>query len=274
LSSTVPAVTNAHFQVKSIPQNVAVAVQQSSVNMVSYPFVFLKTAIIKIRSSQFEVKANSMFDEGAQRSWITRAMVKRLGLKAKYRERLITSGFAQASSAGAQADPLEDKYRRNLQELQHLKNFNLAHPYNGQNLFAIDLLIGADFYWSFIEDEKPIRGDGPTAISSKIGYLVSGPLESVRVRGPVQTIGLHVQSVESAEDFSFMWSLETLGIFPHQEKVCEAADYAKKCIKFIDGKYVAQFPWKNDHSELVTNFNMVKNMTQATIKRLARDGML
>ena len=40
-----------------------------------------------------------MFDEGAQRSWITRAMVKRLGLKTKYRERLITSGFAQASSA-------------------------------------------------------------------------------------------------------------------------------------------------------------------------------
>ncbi len=98
-SSTFPAVTNAHFQVKRVPQNVAVAVQQSSVNMISYPFVFLKTAIIKIRSSQFEAKVNSMFDEGAQRSWITRAMVKRLGLRAKYRERLITSGFSQASSA-------------------------------------------------------------------------------------------------------------------------------------------------------------------------------
>ena len=94
-----------------------------------------------------------MFDEGAQRSWITRAMVKRLGLKTKYRERLITSGFAQASSAPELfevvelgipvingtvvvmraividylIDPLEDKYRRKLQELQHLKNLNLAH---------------------------------------------------------------------------------------------------------------------------------------------------
>jgi hypothetical protein len=103
---------------------------------------------------------------------------------------------------------------------------------------------------------------------------VSGPLESVRVKKPVQTLSLHFQSVESADDFSFMWSLETLGIFPHQEKVSEAANYAKKCIKFADGKYIAQFPWKSDHPELVTNFNMVKNMTQATIKRLTRDGML
>jgi hypothetical protein len=103
---------------------------------------------------------------------------------------------------------------------------------------------------------------------------VSGPLESVRVKKPVQTLSLHIQSVESADDFSFMWSLETLGIFPHQEKVSEAANYAKKCIQFVDGKYIAQFPWKSDHTELVTNFNMVKNMTQATIKRLSRDGML
>lgn len=171
-------------------------------------------------------------------------------------------------------DPLEDKYRRNLQELPHLKNLDLAHPCNNEDLFSIDLLIHADFYCSFIEDERPIRGNGPTAIGSKIGYLGSGKLENVRVKKQVQSLSLHVQFVESANKFSFMWSLETLGIFPRQEKVSEATDYAKKCIKFIDGKYIAQFPWKSDHPELVSNFTMVKNMTQAIIKRLSRDGML
>jgi hypothetical protein len=58
------SVTNAHSQVKGsiVSQQVAFAAQKSSVNVVSYPFVFLKTAVIKIRSSKCEVKANSMFD--------------------------------------------------------------------------------------------------------------------------------------------------------------------------------------------------------------------
>ncbi len=67
-----------------------------------------------------------------------------------------------------------------------MKNLDVAHPSNNADLFSIDLFIGSDFYWSFIEDERLIRGNGsgngPTAIVSKIGYLVSGPLESVKVK--------------------------------------------------------------------------------------------
>jgi hypothetical protein len=117
--------------------------------------------------------------------------VKRLGLRAKTKGCLITSEFAHASSGpeflevvecGIQVndgtavfmwaividylvDPLEENYRHNLQELPYLKNLPyLAHPYIKEDLFSIDLLIGSDFYWSFMEDERPIRGDGPTAI--------------------------------------------------------------------------------------------------------------
>jgi len=117
-----------------------------------------------------------MFDEGAQRSWITRDLAKRLGLRTKMRELLITSGFANSSltpefyevvelsvlaNDGTEIviraividfliDQLDDKYRDKLLELAHLKNLNLAHPYTGEKKFQVDLLIGADFYWSFI----------------------------------------------------------------------------------------------------------------------------
>ena len=39
-----------------------------------------------------------MFDESARNNWITRDMVKRLGLRAKYKKYLMTSGFTHASS--------------------------------------------------------------------------------------------------------------------------------------------------------------------------------
>ena len=38
--------------------------------------------------------------------------------------------------------------------------------------FEIYLLVGADFYWDLVGDHF-IRGDGPTAMSSKLGYLLS-----------------------------------------------------------------------------------------------------
>ena len=34
--------------------------------------------------------------------------------------------------------------------------------------------MGADFYWDLVGDHI-IRGDEPTAMSSKLGYLLSGP---------------------------------------------------------------------------------------------------
>jgi hypothetical protein len=40
----------------------------------------------------------------------------------------------------------------------------------------IDVLIGSDYYWKFIEGET-VRGHaGPTAINSKFGWLLSGPV--------------------------------------------------------------------------------------------------
>jgi hypothetical protein len=261
-----------------------------------YPFVFLKTAIIRAQSQQHEEKVNALFDEGAQRSWMTRDAAKRLGLRAKNKELLILSGFANAPTAPKYYDlvelvivtienqpivvqaividflvnQLEDGYRKNLQDFAHLKDLRLAHPFTGQETFHVDILIGEDFYWQFIGDEAPIRGRGPTAVNSKLGYLVSGPLDSVRVSKPKQSINLHIQAVDR-DDLSFLWSLEKMGIFPHQENVKEAAEYADKCIEFEDGQYTARFPWKSEHQELPANFNIVQNMTRAIIKRLAKE---
>jgi hypothetical protein len=113
------------------------------------------------------MKTNSMFDEGAQRTWMTRDLAKRLGLRPKGRELLITSGFANSKSTPefyevveftVQAndgieiairaividyliDPLEDKYRERLLELNHFKNLNLAHSYTGApNIFPTPVI--------------------------------------------------------------------------------------------------------------------------------------
>jgi hypothetical protein len=73
-------------------------------------------------------------------------------------------------------EPLEDPHREILSTLPHLQNLQLAHPTSTDDHFSVDILIGADSYWSIVGDEN-IHGNGSTAVNSFIGYLVSGPLQ-------------------------------------------------------------------------------------------------
>ena len=58
----------------------------------------------------------------------------------------------------------------------HIKGLALADEFNGYERDSIDVLIGSDQYWNFITGET-VRGDfGPTAVSSKLGWSLSGPI--------------------------------------------------------------------------------------------------
>ena len=65
-----------------------------------------------------------------------------------------------------------DKQRNGPIHIRHLK---MVHPIKQGGSFDVQLLIEADFYWDLVGN-KVIRGPGPTAVESKLGYLLSGPL--------------------------------------------------------------------------------------------------
>ena len=66
--------------------------------------------------------------------------------------------------------------------------------------FSISVLIGVDYYWQFIQDHV-VRGDGTTAVQSRLGYLLSGPLPLPQ---PTSTTSLHISilscTTENARD--------------------------------------------------------------------------
>ena len=84
--------------------------------------------------------------------------------------------------------PIEEQVINIAQEnYSHLRNLKLADS-NPENLpMDIDILIGAQDYWNFIE-QKTVRGtNGPTALASKLGYILSGPVESKLVKSVKST---------------------------------------------------------------------------------------
>lgn len=162
----------------------------------------LKTATAKVTSGETVMATNILFDEGSQRSFITEELAENLNLKCTGIETLTIAAFGgnemmqtlKTSTLYLIADSGEKiqihvlvvvvpciaakihKHHVPIKNLPHLKHLKLAHSYDGKT-FDISLLIVIDHYWDIVGNDI-IRGPGPVTVSSKIGYLLSGPTHS------------------------------------------------------------------------------------------------
>ena len=156
------------------------------------------------------------------------------------------------------ATPLKGTAKSEITQLPYLRGLPLAHPVTTDNDFKISLLIGADYYWDIVEDHI-VRGNGPTAIASKLGYLLSGPLSSTRSQDVVTNI-LHVATQHGDEECNLQrfWNLEATETEVENnvdKKFLD--DYSEHCItRLQDGSYCAKLPWKESHPPLPSNFNI------------------
>ncbi|KAK2556862.1 hypothetical protein P5673_021074 [Acropora cervicornis] len=83
------------------------------------------------------------------------------------------------------------------QENPHLAGLRITHPVTIHEKFYISLLIGADHHRDIVEDEV-IRGGGPTAVASKLGYLLSEPLQTSSVSTSTTVVNL-LQTLSSTK---------------------------------------------------------------------------
>jgi hypothetical protein len=243
----------------------------------------LKTAIANVSTGQLHCDANILLDEGAQRSYITTDLANQLGVMSSQTEEIALSAFGAQISArrhlplatvyiiirtGEQiplqvlvveeiATPLQIPPRQHINDMSHLKNLTLAHPITAQEDFRISLHIGTDHYWDIVEDEV-IRGQGPTAVASKLGYLLSGSRSTKRTE----------------LDLERFWSLESIGITP-PSRTENQQDFLENYINTSitrnpNGSYTAKFPWKDDAPALPDNYLACERRTRAMIHRLCR----
>ena len=273
----------------------------SKQNSKSYPtgnsICLLKTATATITTPSHQATANILFDEGSQRSFILQSLADELDLHPYKTDKVFLSTFGAHSpsihtlnvahvylitKSGEQlplsvlivptiAAPIHSIAASDIPQLPYLKDLPLAHPVTTDRQFQISLLIGADHYWSIIENHI-IRGNGPTAMKSKIGYLLSGPMPFTS--DPSTTI-LHTKVLETTEyDLQKFWRIESTGTSPitvNSNSNSPIQSYIDSHItRLPDGTYTAKFPWKPNHPPLPTNFALCERRTRSLINRLAQ----
>ena len=175
----------------------------------------LKTAVATVIYKNAETEVNILFDKGSQRSFLSQQLANKLAIQPLQKETIHLSSFGskhpftkimgvahiQIKTRSGQlilistlitptiATPLRNTTSTSIIKLNHLKGLNLTHSVTSDIKFEISLLIGADYYWDIVEDDV-IRGNGPTAVGSKLGYLLSGPL--TRTHSGTTINSLHV----------------------------------------------------------------------------------
>ena len=94
--------------------------------------------------------------------------------------------------------PLSSQYiSLSTKRYPHLENLKLA-DHNLENIpLEVDVLIGADFYWSFL-NHRIVRGppNSPVAIDSKLRCILSGPIRTPH-EVTANTVSTHVLKTQT-----------------------------------------------------------------------------
>jgi len=258
----------------------------------------LKTAVAQVSVNGIQVEANILFDEGAQRSFMSTQLAKKLMISPQRMEHINISTFGGEPTRTKQLDiatvnvetltdesipisvllvpiiaaPLQNRYHTYLTNMEHLQGLQLANPVSTSSNFYISLLIGADYYWQFVGDHI-VRGNGPTAMQSKLGYLLSGPL--VVSSAPTSDASIfHVStSVADGNNVPTFWMMESADVTQPGTEVLDndfLKTYQQSCIRQEeDGAYCVKFPWKQEHPPLPSNYAVCKNKTRSLARKLS-----
>ena len=240
-----------------------------------------------------------LLDGGSQKSYISECACDRLGL-VPYGEHVLSIATFGSHVSGTTSCPIVDVQLQlpdssyvklplyvvpmicepltgqpmsiGDKRYQHLRGLKLADPTSRTSkALPMDVLIGADTYWRLMTGKVHKGFNGPTAIHTRLGWVLSGPSDPVELCHSATSLVTHVLHVQEAtldHQLQAFWELETLGI---SDKGRTLYDRLTEVIKFKNGRYKVLLPWKEIHDSLPDNHEMCLMRLQSLLRRLRHD---
>ena len=159
----------------------------------------------------------------------------------------------------------------------HLSCLELGDASDGSEPMEVDLLIGSDYYWQLITGEIRRGEDGPVALNTRFGWVLSGPTAAAnREMSTVNLITTHTLQVDAEPDslkklddcLHSFWNLESLGVSGEEDPLLGEFN---NNICFKEGRYEVSLSWRESHSLLPTNYQLAARRLQGLHRRLHQD---
>ncbi|UYV73022.1 hypothetical protein LAZ67_10001583 [Cordylochernes scorpioides] len=238
--------------------------------------ILLSTAIIHIQDVNGEDQiCRALLDNGSQRSLITEKCAAKLGIPIR-RKRIAVGGLGDQlveSSLGEVLIKFSShfdhqsfettamvltKLTNNIPSFtvkkinySHMKGLILADPSYFKSR-EIDVILGSDIVFNLIQEgRRNGKENEPSAIHSKLGWLVYGPT-SVSERQSFRNMAHFSSELESEDLIKRFWELESIPfeeIPTKEEKDCES-HYLKNVVRDESGRYIVKLPFKESAEKL------------------------
>ncbi|ESO94761.1 hypothetical protein LOTGIDRAFT_232248 [Lottia gigantea] len=109
-----------------------------------------------------------------------------------------------------------------VKQYPYLQHLDLADdPAEHDSSQRTDILIGADYYWLLVTGETIRESNGPAAVESVFGWLISDPVESpsdkhvvsnLIISNTVNSLNTEESSTELIDNLRSFWDTEAIGI--------------------------------------------------------------
>ena len=259
--------------------------------------ILLQIAKVKVQSCENSCvnSARVLVDSCSQSSYITPPLRNRLKLKIVSTRKISIQAFGNKCSrnvlekvnlrisaldgseicvtcfAKEICAPLNNQ-NTNLakQNFPHIKNVLLAVSNPNNESLSIDILFGADYYWSIINNQFIKSKEGPIALDTKVGWMLRGPVNNPSVSVNDSVLLSHVVEVQSEfrdtnnvlkQDLNKVW-FDLKETNADSESVCfDFKKFQKENITFNETTscYEVGLPFKEYHEILSDNcFNCKK----------------
>ena len=154
-----------------------------------------------------------------------------------------------------------------------LSGLKLANFCTKGETLGVDILVGSDYYWKLVTSHTIKGAQGPTALHSKLGWVLLGPVCTGRVQNqkrsnPVTTHVLKCTIDQMSYDglqgeLKTFWDLESLGGKP--PSVYE--EFVEKLF-YKGDHYEFSLSWKATHPPLPENYELSLQRLQGLLSRL------
>ena len=174
-------------------------------------------------------------------------------------------------------DPLvEQPISDCVQSYPHLLGLTMADSSDLNSGLPVDLLVGADYYWKLVTGNVCRGEDGPTAVHTKLGWVLSGPSAFNSEDSSVNLSVTHVlhsgiePDVNCALDNQLraFWDLESFGVTEAKNTVLEEF---QETIRFTGERYEVSLPWKTQCPSLPHNYDLCQYRLRGLLRRLRQN---
>ena len=162
--------------------------------------------------------------------------------------------------------------RMAVQHLEYFKELKLADG-DMAGSFQPDILIGIDYYWSFVSGECIHVPNGPVAMNTRLGWIVSGPMYGLAEEESTSLVTHVLKTSTSIEESNRklerqlhkFWDLESVRIIDEERTVYEQfADM----VQFREGRYEVLLPWKDSSVVIPDNYHLCVKRLYSLLRRL------